>query len=463
MGPPGRLVSFNGMPKGRPHGWFDRKLMIPAIRDTIESLRIVDTHEHLVEEATRLKEPNNLSRFFQFYAFDDVATAGIDAAAQKRFFEPDISAHEQWKIIRGVWPVARNTGYLKSLRISIRELYGIDDLADGTIGPLMDAVAARNKPGVLDWILRQKCRIECCLVDDHDPCDMARRTALPGLFLFDVGVGQLLTDDVEVKAYEKQTGLSCGSLADWTKIIDWYFARWGGQAVAIKNVSAYWRTLRFDEVAEPAAAAAFDKWLLRRKETTAAERKAVQDFVFHYCIRKAIDYGLPVKIHTGYHAGHDYMDMDIFQPRALANLFRKYPEAKFDLFHIGYPAWGDVLALAKHYSNVWADMCWAWIIDPEASLGFARQALASIPLNKVLGFGGDYGFADVVYGHSRLAREGIAVVLSEAVRQGRLNVADAKTAARMWLRENAMELFRVEKKRSAQAFGQPAPLSAAGS
>jgi len=457
-----RLLSFNGMPKGRSTGWFDRKLMLPAISDAIDDLYIVDSHEHLVEEEVRLKEPNNLSRFFQFYAFDDVATAGIDAAGQKRFFEPDVGAREQWEIIRGVWPLVKHTGYLRSLLISIRELYGIEDLADSTIGPLMDAVAARNKPGVLNWVLKEKCRIECCLVNDADPGDMARRTKSPGLFLFDMGIEQLLANEIDVKACEKRTGLSCVSLADWKRIMDWYFARWGAQAVAIKNVSAYWRTLRYDEVGEPAAAAAFDKWLLRGREATPAEKKAVQDFNFHYCIRKAIDYGLPVKIHTGYHAGHDYMDMDMFQPRALANLFRKYPEAKFDLFHIGYPAWGDVLALTKHYSNVWADMCWAWIIDPEASLSFARQALASVPLNKVLGFGGDYGFADVVYGHSRLAREGIALVLSEAVRQGRLGVADAKTAGRMWLRENAMELFRVEKKRSVQAFGQPAPLSSAG-
>jgi len=100
------------------------------------------------------------------------------------------------------------------------------------------------------------------------------------------------------------------------------------------------------------------------------------------------------------------------------------------------------------------------VIDPEASLSFCRQALAALPLNKVLGFGGDYGFADVVYGHSRIAREGIALVLSDAVKQGRLTRADAKGAARRWLRDNAMELYRIDAHRAVQAAGQPAPLPA---
>jgi predicted TIM-barrel fold metal-dependent hydrolase len=241
--------------------------------------------------------------------------------------------------------------------------------------------------------------------------------------------------------------------------MDWYFERWGRQAVAIKNVSAYWRVLKYDEVSEADAAPLYEKWLVRRKKVTPAERKAVQDHFFDACVRRATELDLAVKIHTGYHAGTGYTDLNLPRVRDLASLFRRHPKARFDVFHLSYPEWDDVIALAKHYPNVVADMCWAWAIDPQGARQFARQALHALPLNKVHGFGGDVGYADMVYGHSRIARDGIALVLTEAVREGRLTRADAKAAARRWLRENAMEFYRIEKRRAAQAAGQPPALA----
>ncbi len=90
---------------------------------------------------------------------------------------------------------------------------------------------------------------------------------------------------------------------------------------------------------------------------------------------------------------------------------------------------------------------------------FARQALAAVPSNKVFWFGGDNGCADVVYGAQRIARDGVAKVLTERIRDGRLTRADAKAVARRWLRDNAFDCFRIESRRAEQAKGQPAPLS----
>jgi len=442
----------------KPVLWLNPRVLDSTVRDEVERIRIVDVHEHLDEEEVRLKQPNDLTRFFMYYTFSDVVTAGLSADAQGKFFAT-IDPIEQWKLIRKCWPAARNTGFSTAVRLSIKELYGIDDLRDETIAPLLAAVAARNKPGVNKWILRTKCNIEACLVNASDPGDLARRTKNPSLFLFDISVSDFCADALDMSGYERFTGLSCSSLADWKRIIDWYFARWGRQAVAIKNVCAYWRPLRFEDVPEERAAPIFEKWALRKEEVAPAERRVAQDFMFHYCIKRAIDYGLPIKIHTGYFGGNGYMDMAQFQVKDLVPLFRQYPEARFCPMHLSYPEWSDLVGLSKHYTNVFVDFCWAWIIDPEASLDCARQCLGALSSNKVLGFGGDYGYADVVYGHQRIARDGIALVLSEAVKDGRLTKTDAKIYARRWLRENAMELFRIDDKRRAQAMGQPGPRS----
>ncbi len=439
-----------------PVPWLAPRALDPEVRAEVERIRLVDTHEHLDEEAVRLSQPNDLKRFFMYYTFDDMVSAGLPGEAQGRFFKTD-DGMEQWKLIRDFWPLARNTGYCQAVLLSIRELYGIDDLRDDTIEPLLREVAARNRPGVTRWILRTKCNIECCIVNAEDPGDLARRTALPGLFVFDVGAGKFLVHDLDLAPYEKFTGLSCGSLRDWKRMVDWYFARWGKQAAGVKSAAAYWRTMRFDDVSEADAAPLFERWAVRRENVTPAERRAAQDHMFHYIVQRAVDYDLPVHLHAGYHAGTNYSDMSIFQVKDLANMFRLYPKARFVIMHLGYPEWTDLVYLAKHYSNVYVDFCWAWTIDPFAALACARQCLAAVPSDKVLGYGGDYGYADMVYGHQRMARDGMALVLSEAVRDGRLKRADARKMARRWLRENALEIFRLDQRRATQALGQPGP------
>jgi hypothetical protein len=65
----------------------------------------------------------------------------------------------------------------------------------------------------------------------------------------------------------------------------------------------------------------------------------------------------------------------------------------------------------------------------------------------------------MVYGHSRIARDGTCWVLSEAVRRGLMSRPEAKELGSAWLRENAMSFFRIDEKRAAQAGGQPEPLA----
>jgi len=44
------------------------------------------------------------------------------------------------------------------------------------------------------------------------------------------------------------------------------------------------------------------------------------------------------------------------------------------------------------------------------------------------------------------------------VREGRLSRAEAAWIAGRWLRDNALDVFQIEKRRAAQVKGQPAAL-----
>jgi hypothetical protein len=100
-----------------------------------------------------------------------------------------------------------------------------------------------------------------------------------------------------------------------------------------------------------------------------------------------------------------------------------------------------MIALAKHYSNAFVDLCWAWIISPTAGVRFVQEFLTAAPANKLLGFGGDYILIEPVVGHARIARRGLALALTGLVEDGWMNEAEAIAAAGRILRTNALELF----------------------
>jgi len=74
----------------------------------------------------------------------------------------------------------------------------------------------------------------------------------------------------------------------------------------------------------------------------------------------------------------------------LCRLYEDFPDARFVIFHIGYPYHHEVVAIAKHYHNVFVDMCWAWLLDPAESIQFLRSFITAVPYNKLFAFAGDY-------------------------------------------------------------------------
>jgi predicted TIM-barrel fold metal-dependent hydrolase len=410
----------------------------PEIRAAVDAVRIVDTHEHLEEEAIRLGRPRDWSYLFSHYANDDLAVAGMSPADLEQFLSPSLDIDAKWRLFEPVWPKARNTGYSMAVRLAVEELYGEPEISAASHARIDAKMKAMARPGFYREIL-DRAGIETCQVNALETktirTETDRNVLLQDLSFFHF---TFLTD---VDAMAKETGIEVGALPDYLRVIDTYYEHHAAEAVAVKNQGAYGRRLDFADVPVAEAAPLFAR---RRKGESlpAEEEKALQDCVFHHCVRRAIDHGLPIKLHTGYYAGRNGMPLARVaqNPADLCPVLRQYPEAKFILMHIGYPYEEAMTALAKHYVNAYIDLCWAWIISPTTCVRYVQEFLTTAPLNKLLGFGGDYIVIEPVLGHARIARRGLAQALSALVEDGWMSRSEATGAAERILRTNALEI-----------------------
>ena len=174
-------------------------------------------------------------------------------------------------------------------------------------------------------------------------------------------------------------------------------------------------------------------------------------------VELAVEHNLPFKLHTGHHARTGQMPIDWVRAGNLCPLLARYPEARFVLMHISYPYSDELVSIAKHYPNVWVDLCWAWSIDPYSSADFVRRFLHAVPSNKLFGFGGDTSWPTAAVAYSIQARRGLRRALEAEIAEGDLTEPEAITIARRLMRDNQYACFDIEGTRAAiRAQLQPA-------
>lgn len=421
------------------------------LRDLVEQTPFVDSHEHLVEESTRLQGGagsrllpcDDWALLFHHYLGDDLISAGMPSADHERFFAPEVAVEEKYRLVAPYWERVKHTGYGQSVRWTLRGLYDEEDLTAESAPRLAEKYRSLVRPGFYQYVLQEKSRLEHCQVNSLQRIFM--ETEQPDLLRQDLSI-VALSSGLDPATVERESGKTASTLDGWLGVIDWHFAHYGPRAVAVKSQSAYARRLDYAAVPREEAVPLFAR-LGRGEALAPAEMKRLQDHLFRYCVQKSTEFGLPVKLHTGYYAGHDRMPLERVRQNAgdLCPLLQDFPDARFVLMHVGYPYQDEFIALAKHYRNVTIDLCWAWIINPLAGVRFVKEFLMAAPANKLLTFGGDYIPVEPVYGHSRIARLGLAQALAELVESGWLAREEAPALVERLMRGNAHELFPVPR------------------
>lgn len=419
--------------------------------EQIERIPVIDTHEHLPHcEEAREKHTDVLREYLIHYMSSDLMSADLTRDLFSKIVDPSIPISQRWEWVEPYWEVCRYTGYGQALDISVKGIYGIDGVRRNTIEELNRAFLGSLKEGHFRHVLKDLCGIRISLLDGFGgrfECDRSlfRRVWRPCHYI-------LPRTGAAIESVERTYGVSIRSLDDWTDAFEREQAdALDHGAVALKIGLAYERSLRFEEVDYNTAKAAFasciDEWERagRRGDAQVAFPVNLQDYMMHFILGKASERNLTFQFHTGLQEGNGNIVTNS-DPALLTNLFMKYPDVDFDVFHIGYPFQHVVSALCKNFPNVFIDMCWAHIISPAAVRDALSDYLDAVPYNKISAFGGDYCFIDGVYGHLRLARENVSKVLSDKVDEGIFSEDKALEIAKALFYENPFRIFKLQGK-----------------
>ncbi|MEZ6192015.1 MAG: amidohydrolase family protein [Phycisphaerales bacterium] len=412
---------------------------------------LIDSHEHLRTEHDWLSErPDVLRCLFDNYVLADLRTAGATLNQVDKLIDPKAgSVAERFNPIATAWRYSKHTGYGEAVRLIARHVYGIEEITPRAVE---DAATIQNKllqPGGAGYfkLLRDQARLDHVQVDDFiRPC--APDASEPMFVLNDINWHEMSKAIFKPGDVSRDSGVEIRDIDSLRDAIETIFDRYGPIAVALKSQHAYERTLLYEPRTDADAAKPLAK-MLAGESLGVTEKLCLGDWCLARGVEQAIKHKLPVKIHTGYYAGNSHMHTDRIRPGHLCKLLLAYPAARFVLMHIGYPYEDEMVALGKHFLNVWVDFCWAWSIDPYSARHCVRKLIHAVPTNRVFGFGGDTFWPTAAYAYSLQARAGLTRALQAEVDDGLINEADAIEIARRYMLENQRDCFDIEGKRSA--------------
>ena len=273
------------------------------------STPLIDTHEHLCDEQDRLPPgsanmgADDWTVVLSGYLSSDLLTAGMPGDVHKKFYSKGLSPVEKWKLLEPFWLAVKNTGYGQAVRISLRQLYGVEDLSASTVEKVQAGYENMRQPGFYRRILCDLGNIESCQVNAYP----FRESKMPTLLMQDLSIVGMFAGP-DLSKFGKPTGIAVAELSDWHKVIDWWFNKYGRYAVAVKCTNAYNRDIDYEQTPAEKVAEVFKK-KVNGHPIGPDDQKALEDHLFWYAVQKATENNLPVKLHTGYYTEQNRMPL----------------------------------------------------------------------------------------------------------------------------------------------------------
>lgn len=402
------------------------------LRQEMETMPVVDAHEHLPPERLLLAEHTDALLFFRQYTRLVMFSAGLEESAFLRMHDPDTPLDERFRIFESCRGLIEASAPARAAHIALKRFYGEDELTRANFDSITERMRALRLPGLYQRVLREACGIKAVLqnyeeMDYDDP--LLRPVPMIG-----IGGEWGGFHDLAEKITRGKHGFNS---------IDEYIEERGERLRRLKLQGAVAFKTSSHPYCDPDRSAAKEVFRHLRKGDRSYARTDLPNPLLNYLTDRLLgivgELGLPVAVHTG--VWGDYRELD---PKELIPHIMHHPEVRFDIFHMGLPFVRDTGRIGANFGNVWLNMCWAHTISPTMAINALDEWVDQVAANKIIAFGGDVRWCvEKVFGHLTLAREVVAAVLGRRIDRGLLKRDRALALARRWFLENPGELCGV--------------------
>jgi len=398
----------------------------------LETMTIIDAHEHLPTEQERLNQPVDALTLFSHYCRGDLAASGMTGEQNNHVFS-GAPLLERWAVFKPYYERIANTAYVRAAHIAMEKFYGQRELRDDNIESVTAAMRAANTPGLYRRTLRDLCNIETCLniVNPLGPC----RGPSDGGLLTPVYWMACGSPAAILEAYGKVLQRDIVCIEDLQEAARLHIR-------GMKQNGGVGCKFMVFAMGRPDLAAAKNLLSDVRRNPELAKNLPVEnpitDILFDTVFDELRAQNLLAAVHTGYWG--DYRKLN---PEHVIDLADRYPDVVFDVFHVGYPYVREAILLGKTRGNVYMNMCWTHLISPHFAYEALVEMLEVVPGHKIIGFGGDYFVVEKVYGHLVMAREVIARALSAKIADGWFTYDRAIAMAKKMLYDNPKALYKL--------------------
>lgn len=419
------------------------------LRVYADEIKIIDTHSHM-----HFPEEYGDHRFSVYhliahsYLMADLTSAGSDGYDLNQL--DTITPGDFWGKYGWALDYCRNTSYYGSLIKGFQKLYDFREpfFSEANISSLASLVGEKYKDNK-SWFdeAYNKSGFDLmflCTARFTIPLDEKYYVVSYYINNLITQAGKKPSAGTETEGVFKDAvgeGFHVTDIDDYLQYCDFMLKKYiENRGVSIKNSLAYSRTLYYEDVPYEEAGKLFAKPSV---DLSPAEIKKIEDFMFHWLIRKAVEYDLPIQIHTGYLANNGSI-LENSTPLKLTNLLLQYPKAKFILFHGGFPWTGEFASLGKMFPNVYLDLVWLPQISREEAVQSLDVMLDCVPYNKFF-WGGDCNNIEGETGALEYGKDVVSEVLAKRVKRGVLTEEVAREILDRIFRENAIELFKLDR------------------
>lgn len=388
-----------------------------------KTLNIIDAHEHFVSEPEHLKRYLSFYDYLAAYVKWDLACSGTEYRALD-YPKNEEQAIELFRKIKPFWQYVKYSSYARPVLLSLKKFHDCDDLTEETIIKIGRELNDRNKPDHFDEIFNEA-KIELIL----NQSTIGEKAFEDSRFRYGIPDER----DYSIKLHSFFANSPDGTYDDFINMIDKEMAEEVNNGAILQK---FFSDIFIHPLDKKVALTDFQ---VLRKNSKMSCSASLSSAIAHEQLDMCAKYGIVAAIHTGV-----WGDITRLSPSIMFPVVDAHWSTVFDIYHMGIPYVRECAFLGKNFPHVHLNLCWSHCISEQMTKTTINEWLDLIPVNKIIGFGGDVNtLPEQVWGQLNHALENLSRAFAYRIKIGRMDVDYAKYVMKLWLYDNPKRIYKL--------------------